>query len=41
MGRVPLVHLCMLSDRWLQGHRLLEHSNTEILLFEDVLDFDL
>ena len=45
MGRVgwggPLVQLCMLSDKWLQRYRLLEKSNTEILLFEDVLDFDL
>ena len=29
-----------LSDKWLQRYRLLENSNTEILLFEDVLEFD-
>ena len=31
----------MISDKWLQRYRLLENFNTEILLFEDVLDFDL
>ena len=31
----------MLSDKWLQRYRLLKKSNTEILLFADVLDFDL
>ena len=40
-GRVPLVQLYMLSDKWLQRYRLLENSNTEILLLQDVLHFDL
>ena len=31
----------MLSDKWLQIYRPLENSNTEILLFEDVIEFDL
>ena len=39
--RVPLVQLCMLSDKWLQRYKLLENSNIEILLLQDVLDFDL
>ena len=41
MGRVPLIKLLIFSDKWLQRYRLLENSNTEILLFEDALDFDL
>ena len=40
LGRVPLDQLWMLSDKWLQRYRLLENSHKEILLFEDVLDFD-
>ena len=31
----------MLSDKCLQRYRLLENSNIEILLLQDVLDFDL
>ena len=41
LGRVPLVQLCMFSDKWLKRYRLLENSNIEIILFQDVLDFDL
>ena len=40
-GRVPLVQLCMISDKWLHRYRLLENSNTDIPLLQDVLDFDL
>ena len=40
-GWVPLVQLLMLSDKWLQRYRHLENFNTETLIFEDVLDFDL
>ena len=40
-GRVPLAQLWMLSNKWLQRYRLLENSITEILLLQDVLDFDL
>ena len=38
-GGVPLVQLRMLSHKWLQRYRLLE--NTEILLLQDVLDFNI
>ena len=31
----------MLSDNWLPKYRLLENFNTKILVFDDVLDFDL
>ena len=36
LGRVPLVQLCMFSDKWLQRYTLLENSNIEILLLQDV-----
>ena len=38
--RVPMVQVRMLSYQWLSKYGLLE-NNVEILLFEDVLDFDL
>ena len=39
---VPMVHTVrMFSDKWLSRYGLLENFNTDILLFEDVLDFDL
>ena len=41
LGWVPLVQLCMFSDKWLHRYRLQENSNIEILLLQDVLDFDL
>ena len=38
---VPMVQVGMLSDKWLPRYRLLEKFNTKILVFGDVLDFDL
>ena len=36
-----MVNVCMLSDTWLPRYRLLENINTKILVFGDVLAFDL
>ena len=36
-----MVQVGMSSDEWLPTYRLLENFNTKILVFEDVLDFDL
>ena len=36
-----MVQVLMLSDKWLPRYRLLENVNTKILVFGDVLDFDL
>ena len=36
-----MVQVGMLSDKWLPRYRLLENFNTKILVFGDVLDFDL
>ena len=36
-----MVQVLMLSDKWLSRYRLLENFNTKILVFGDVLDFDL
>ena len=36
-----MINVLMLSDRWLSRCGLLENFNTEILLYEDVPDFDL
>ena len=37
---VPLVQVCMLSDKWLSRYELLENFNPEIPKFEYVLDLD-
>ena len=36
-----MVQVLMLSDKWLLRYRLLENFNTKILVFGDVLGFDL
>ena len=36
-----MVQVLKLSDMWLPRYRLLENFNTKILVFGDVLDFDL
>ena len=36
-----MVQVSMPSDKWLLRYRLLENFNTKILVFGDVLDFDL
>ena len=36
-----MVQVFMLSDKWLPKYRLLENFNTKILVFGDVLDFNL
>ena len=36
-----MVQVCMLSDKWLPRYRLLENFNIKILVFGDILDFDL
>ena len=36
-----MVQVLMLSDKWLPRYRLLENFNTKILVFGDILDFDL
>ena len=36
-----MVQVLMLSDKWLPRYRPVENFNTKILVFGDVLDFDL